>query len=43
MLVIKTILVKKYLHWHDPSLLTIDWLVAVIRYTINLATKGAVV
>lgn len=40
MLVLKTILIKKYLNWHDPNLITFQWAAEVIRYTIKTATKG---
>jgi hypothetical protein len=41
MLVIKTILVKKYLHFDDPTLITADWVAKVIKFTIHWLTKGA--
>lgn len=34
MQVVKAILVKKYLHFHDPSLITLDWFTAVCRYVL---------
>lgn len=40
MLVLKTILIKKYLHWHDPSLITTQWALEVLRYTLKTLTKG---
>ena len=42
MMVLKAILVKKYLHFDDPTLITVDWFAKVTKYTIHLLTKGAI-
>lgn len=42
MMVLKAILVKKYLHFDDPNLVTGDWVGKVIKYTVHWLTKGAI-